>query len=218
MATSTHTDADDISIVELIRVVLRRKFIILGIILIALIGTFTYNQLTAPLYQSKVSFFLATPNATPSALSSYTKLLGGSSGDIENYIEAIIESKKIKSNVTNSIKTTLPNANSPLKLHKNLQFKKNKLGIFEIKFKHTNPEVTKMVVDEYVNNISLLNQQLNLSAKKDLITILDESSFPKEPKYPKKGFNLILAFILSTAFGLGFVFIYDYIATLLAKV
>ena len=57
----------------------------------------------------------------------------------------------------------------------------------------------------------LLNQELEISAKKEIITILDEPLLPIDPSKPRKLLNLIISIFLSGIIGIFTVLIYDYI-------
>ena len=178
-----------------------------SIIAVGLAGT--YNHVAHPTYRAWTTFFL--PSSSNSSLNGYAALLGTNvPANIQDQLLAIAESKRVQTIVCRNILKKYPNAIPPPdslidELDKKLIATKSKTGLFTLSYESQDREITKAVVEEYLRSLSLIYEEMELSADREIIRILDRPQLDKLPVRPNKSINLIIS--LCAGFGVGILFV-----------
>jgi uncharacterized protein involved in exopolysaccharide biosynthesis len=213
---------EEINLLDYIKIAFNYRVFLVFFVGICLCGTFIYNQFTPKVYTVRTTFFLPIESENSgSALLGYAQMFGASlPSNLGDYVKVLIESNRIKERVLKDLRITLKTkvqidninkAKKYLALRKSVGISEDKVGIFELSVDHCEPQIALEVAQSYLKNILLLNQELEISAKKEIITILDEPLLPIDPSKPRKLLNLIISIFLSGIIGIFTVLIYDYI-------
>jgi uncharacterized protein involved in exopolysaccharide biosynthesis len=215
---SSITD-DEIDLIELFKTLWSQKKLIITITSVCILITGIYSIVAPKEYKAQTSFFMTSSNNNASrSLMGYASILGiNTPSNIESLIKNILKSNSIKTTVAHAfrthydqkIQTAIQNNKLPnkkryinnyilghLKLHKQFNFSVNKTHLFELTYYATDPQLTKKVLDTYLDQIIQYNYNLELSAEKNIITIVDPPQVPLGPFKPKLKLNILLASIL----------------------
>lgn len=184
------------------------KYLILGIIAIFLSLALLTNSLSTPRYPAKVTFYL-NGDVVQGGLAS--GILGLNPNDLQKKIFALVKSNLMKNAVAEQFK---------FQFHKSTKATRGLLGldgrvtitvdenaVNVLSYQHKDPKIAYAVVNEYIAALKRLNEELNLSGKKDFIMVLDEPEIPTSPVSPQKAMNIILAIFSGTFLGILFVLI-----------
>ncbi|RAP31479.1 hypothetical protein DID76_02780 [Candidatus Marinamargulisbacteria bacterium SCGC AG-414-C22] len=211
---------DEINLIELFTLLWTKKLFILSMMLIS-IGIATIYITFAPKeYKSYTTFVIKSNNY--SQISAYSSILGMKQNSIESTVLNLLKSNHIKERVTNSIKqqmiekknnkeskniTEINNIIKNLYLDKNIKVKKNiENNLTILSYINKNKKISALIIEEYLKQLSLLNATLNITANKELITIIDPVKEPLHPFRPKKKLALIISILGSFIFSSMFVF------------
>lgn len=193
---------DEISLTGLIKTYTDhfKKIVILSILMTTLISVFLIFKPNT--YSTYSSFFIPMPAAQSSALMGYAKLFGSSSGSVETYILSFCYSYRVKDEIAKNFSSQFKEYSNEkiikyLKLSKNLKVSKNRDGLYTIRYFHTEQQLTYDVVQAFLNTLISFNELLDISADKNVITVLDPPRFPKYPVSKRLPFNLVLSLISS---------------------
>ena len=211
---------DEIDLIELFRPLWHHKTKIIIAVIIATGIALFISLLSAPLYKSRTSFFLRTPQSQSNALSGYASLLGistGGSSNVSNHIQNILDSTTIQHSVAekltpyyqHEINTAIQKKqleNNALfirnfiiaksKLSKRFNYEINPNSLFEMTFVSTDPKLSQTVLSIYLAEILDYNRNLELSAERNIITVIDAPSLPLGPFKPNIKLNMVLGAVL----------------------
>ena len=209
---------DEIDLIDLFKTLWSYKKSIIITTLTCVLVAGIYSKVTPKEYKARTSFFMTSNDQPSSSLMGYAAMLGVSSpSNIESLIKNVLESASIKITVSQKFKpyylkkiqtaikkNKLRNEDrhiesfiiGQLKLHKNFSFSVNKNNLFELTYHAKNPKLTKQVLDTYLDQIIQYNYNLELSAEKNIITVIDAPQIPLKPFKPNLKLNVALAFIL----------------------
>ena len=218
--TSMHNqiDDDEIDLVDLFRLLWSKKNAIIMVTTIFVILAGIYSIFSPKEYKAEASFFITSSNKPSGSLMGYASILGiNTPSDIESLIKNILDSYSIKATIAttfkeyfkediqkNILRKTLKNEPAyiesfvigQLNLHKNFSFSVTKSNLFELTYSSTDKTLTKKVLDAYITQIVQYNKSLELSAERNIITIVDAPRIPLNEFKPNIKFNLILGFML----------------------
>jgi hypothetical protein len=160
-------------------------------------------------YTSSASFFVFSENGKTSGLGGYASLLGVSlPSDFNTYIEPLFKSKRLEHRVFLILSRQYPQLIPDPKTGKaKLRFipptikMDDKTRVFTVTSTYSSPAFAQLVLQTYINEINTLNLELELSPKKEIITVLDAPSLPKHPTSPKPARNLVVGVILGAFVG-----------------
>ena len=211
-------ESDEIDLIEILSVLYQNKLKFLVAMLVSSVLAVVFLFVAPKQYQSKATFFVNSDTQAPTGLGRYSSMLGlGSSSNVGNLIVNVVNSESIKLSVVevfrknfeedikNSIaKNKLINRKehidqyliSKLSLHSNISLTKSKDNLFTLKYHSTNIDMVKPILDEYLNLVLLFNSKLEISAMKDIITIIDKPTKPLGHFKPSTivvllGFNIV---------------------------
>jgi capsular polysaccharide biosynthesis protein len=219
---------DEIDLLEYMKVVIKYKKFLFGFVFFCLISCFLFNTFSAPRYHVRSTFFIpAESGSAGGALMGYAKMfgVGGGGGNIGGYVKSLVESKRMKYQVADDLVELVKKSSygkdlkgeKPMKetlgvlnLGKRFKMLEDKNGVFSISYMFEDPDIAIKVIEQYLSNIVLFNKQLEITAQKNVITILDEPEFPEHPSWPKKNFNYVLTLMSSGFFGVLLIFVFDY--------
>jgi uncharacterized protein involved in exopolysaccharide biosynthesis len=196
----------------------RYKIIILVFIVLSVGLCSIYNRVATKQYRSYSTFFVPLQNSGGgSSILGYARALGvGLPSNLGDYLVSILQSRRIHESIAIDLRLFFPNMKDSvilgkLQLGKNTKINKSSRGIFSLSYFHKNPEVSFAVINSYLNNLSKLNKELEMTVQKQIITVLDPPLVAKGYFKPNKRLNLALSGILSLFFSIIFVFLYDQI-------
>jgi uncharacterized protein involved in exopolysaccharide biosynthesis len=226
-------DDDEIDLVELFKTLWENKKTIIATALLFAITTGIISFMLPKQYKSTASFFITESDKPSNSLMGYAAMLGVSTpGNIESLINNVLESYSIKVNIAekyhqnfdDAIKEYKASAKYPitpahvnnfiikrLKLDTNFSFSINKNSLFELKYISEDKIQSKLILDHYLNNIIEYNKSLELSAEKNIITIVDPPQPPLYKFKPNIKLNIIIGGILGGFLSVIFVTIRSYL-------
>ncbi|NQY74442.1 MAG: hypothetical protein HRT90_06730 [Candidatus Margulisbacteria bacterium] len=192
-------EEDEIDLLEYVSKILKHKYTILLVVVISMVGCVIYNYFAPRYYYAETTFFLpkSSSTATSGLISQYARILGSGaqSSDFGGYLSSLVESNRIQLLVANDLKSSLKADTLPEVLGQ-LELKRVKLSSREsvqvLSYEHQNPEIVMKVIASYFQNLGVLNQELDLSVQKQLITVLDPATLPISPSKPNKKKNLMV--------------------------
>lgn len=211
-------DDDEIDLLELIQTLWAKKVLIIAITTCFIILAGIHTKLTPYEYKSETTFFMASSEQAPQGIMGYAAMLGvGTPSNIEGLIKNVLGSYSIKANIAkhyeHHFKTKIATAinekklkNSPpyiesfiigtLKLNKKFTFSVDKNNLFKLTYSSTDKTLSRDILNTYLDLIVEYNKNLELSAEKNIITIIDAPRIPLAPFKPNLKLNVILGFIL----------------------
>ena len=231
---TSFNDDDEIDLVELFKTLWENKKTIIATALLFAITTGIISFMLPKQYKSTASFFITESDKPSNSLMGYAAMLGVSTpGNIESLIKNVLDSYSIKVNIAEkyhqdfdeAIKEYKASEKPPitpahindfiikeqLKLDKNFSFSVNKNNLFELNYISQDKIQSKTVLELYLNNIIEYNESLDLSAEKNIITIVDPPQIPLKKFKPKVKLNIIIGGILGGFLSVIFVTIRSYL-------
>ena len=217
---SNKNNNDEIDLTEIIKILWKNKILIIIITFIFMLFSIIFALIVPKQYKATASFFIASENTSTSQLSGYASFLGMSSeSGIEGLIKSVLDSESIKQNIAkkykerfkndiniflNEQKNLGPNTDalvenfiiSKIGLNNNFSHNTNKNGLFSLSFVSTEKELTVSILNDYLTNIIEYNENLEISAKRNIIKIIDPPQLPLKPYKPNKKLVVALGFIL----------------------
>ena len=224
-----HINDDEIDLIEIFKTLWKSKRLIIAITFIFILFSLIYALMAPKQYKATASFFIASENASMSQLSGYASLLGvSSSSNMEGLIISVINSKSIKQKIAQNYKQRYKNdidiflknqkhlgSNvdalvesfliSVIGLKDNFSHNTNKNGLITLSFVSTEKDLTVLILNDYLDNIIEYNENLELSAEKNIIKIIDAPQLPIFPYKPNKKIIVIVGFILGGFCSVAFV-------------
>lgn len=219
MRVSLESDKDSFMIADYVRVLISYRVWILKTVAIAVSISLLHALIAPKQYHSYVTFFVNTEDSAGN-LGSYAKFLGISNSDpLSSKLNALIHSRRLRmivaehmySSVTDYEKLTFKEETpmkaryetilSKLKVHKRLDYSSQDKDFYKISMLHPDPEIAQLTVRAYLEAISQLNIELQLSPKKELYTVLDTPRVPKTHYSPQLKKQVPLMIILGLFVG-----------------
>jgi len=209
--TINHIEDDTIDLRAYLKLVLKYKYFLFFFIGLSLIGCLFFNHSAKSRYLVQTSFFLPSEEAS-GGLMGYAKLFGvANQSSIGDYLIFLVKSRKMRTKIEDSFDEDFKNDSTlDLRLQKRLKITRDPSGLFLLQFQHENPLITYRVINACLQNLDTFNRELELSAQKNILIILDAPELPKKPSWPNKKINLIVTFISALFLGILIVFIIDY--------
>lgn len=194
-------EADLIDIFDLVKIIWKYNMLILMVLIIGLISTFFYNEMSPKVYRSSATFFLplASASTSSSGLMDYARALGASApSNLENYILFIAKSRRMQDRVKSTAQAKLRSVNiDALDLSKNFSISKGDDGLFTISFENQSPQLAQAILYPYLDNLGYFNNIFEFSGQKKVIQLLDSPNLPSKPYKPKKVLNFLVATFFS---------------------
>ena len=227
---TSFNDDDEIDLVELFKTLWENKKTIIATALLFAITAGIISFMLPKQYKSTASFFITESDKPSSSLMGYAAMLGVSTpGNIESLIKNVLDSYSIKVNIAkkyhqdfdDAIKEYKASAKHPithahinnfiiksqLKLDKNFSFSVNKNNLFKLNYISEDKVQSKTILEHYLNKIIEYNERLELSAEKNIITIVDPPQIPLYKFKPNIKLNIVIGGILGGLLSVIFVFI-----------
>ena len=199
---------DEIDLLQLFFRLWKKKALFLCTAIICIVSGSLYNLISTEEYKIKTSFFVTSTNVSGAAsnpLMSYAGLLGMSSpSDLSSFIKNILKSKSIQKDIAikfqkhfeleinqailnKDLKNSLDHKYAfiieKLELKQKFSFSVNKDQLFQLVYISHSPTLGEKVLNTFLDQILEYNQNLELTANKNYITIIDP---PKSSLYPFK--------------------------------
>lgn len=229
LATTPTLDDDNIDLIALFKTLWQHKKQIILITLCSAALALVYSLVSPQEYKAETSFFLSSSDKPSGALMGYASMLGmDTPSNIESLLKSVLDSYSIKAaladafkdNFKHDIETALSKQSlnhdpahitafiiDALKLKKAFTYKTNKDGLFTLSYSSTNKERCKVLLDTALELIIAYNETLELSAEKNIITVVDPPRLPLESYKPKILLNLLLGLVLGGFSSVVFVFV-----------
>lgn len=194
---------------DIFTLIIRQKKIVIAFTFIFLLFSIIYNFKTPEKYISYCTFYTneEITSASNSILSDYSSLLGSgkSSLSVNNFIFAMIDSKKVQHNIIkiymDSNKLTFDEANRFLKLNKRIFLTFDSNNTYKLSYYHENKEVPKHVINLCIDLLKQLNKEFKFSSNTNLIQVIDYPVIPDNPFRPNKQINIVLGIVLGLSIG-----------------
>jgi uncharacterized protein involved in exopolysaccharide biosynthesis len=219
---NTNQTSSQISFMDLLLIVWKRKILIVLIMILGVGSGYLYTIKAKKIYSFKTTFFLPTQGPQ---VGGYAALLGGDAPpSFGNYVLALIDSNRMQKAVIRDIKPLFPKEMSEEKIFKKLKLKtsveakKDKNGLYILTYEGPDSEIGVPLLLSYLNQIPQFNEELQLSQDRKVVTVLDVPIKPKLPSKPRKVFNMAVALIGSFFLGVGLVFLLEGITVFSAHV
>lgn len=236
--TETIFKSDEIDFLGIIKKTIEYRktfmvFLLMGVIFAALCHISMEKK-----YQVSTTFFIPPTNSSSGGGSSASSLLGyaklfGVSGpsNIDAIIKGLIKSKRIQIEVAKNLLpefTTLINEKHKLKQIKTVNDKinlvRNELKLYNLTFnqaldskmftlyyQYKNPKIAYEVLINYLTILEELNEELEISPNKSIISVLDYPTIPTRSNWPNKKINLLLGLFVSCILFYTYLFITTFI-------
>jgi uncharacterized protein involved in exopolysaccharide biosynthesis len=218
---------DELNLFEYLRLIIKYKRFLMFFMILFVVFGLLYSIFAEKQYKVATTFFLPLDSkSSSSGLMNYAVAFGAViPSNLDDYLIFIIKSARIQRAVFKDVYFKLyPNENkfnidkvkilnNKINLSDSIKIIKDKSGIFTLKCINSDPVLAYDIINFYLKNIVEINKELNITATKKIITILDEPILPKQPFRPRKKIVLLGSFV--SAFIIGFVFIlfFNYIKT-----
>ena len=228
LTQSTPIDDDEIDLLELFQTLWNKKVFIIFVTTCFVILAGIHSAKSPKLYKSEATFFIRS-NSSSGSVSGYAAILGiGTPSNISSLINTVLNSYSIKRKIAklyqprfqSTINSAIQNntlKNQPeyiesfiigsLNLGTNFSFSSDQNNLVKLTYISTDKTLTRDILNTYLDLIIEYNKDLELSAEKNIITIVDEPRIPFSPFAPNHKKNIILGFILGIISSSGYVLI-----------
>ena len=230
------TDDDEIDLIDLIKKLWESKNnIILFTVIFSVLGI-AYAFLAPKEYKSVASFFISTSDKPSGSFSGYASLLGMSSNsNVESLVKSVLSSESLRIAIANEkkqyfnvdIQEGLLDQSirvnddrhinefiiKKLKLRKNFNFAVNKEGLFQLTYISKDKILVKNILDDYLEQVIIFNENLEISAEKNVITVIDTPKVPIQRYKPKRKLIVVISTVLGGVFGVFFVLFRNFLRT-----
>tara|TARA_A100001015_G_C14953498_1_gene697769 strand:+ start:724 stop:1449 length:726 start_codon:yes stop_codon:yes gene_type:complete len=236
-------DIYEFNIFDQFKIVWKQKVFAISLVIISCVFSVVYAFLSDKVYESRTSFVIDSSISSGGSFSKYSRLLGVNEGqNVESYIKSIIKSDSIRRELSRNyidyfsveIKEVLDEETSLkskdeiqqftemlvidlLDLESSFYFTLNRDGLFELFYSFRDKHIVKSVLDEYVNQIILFNENLDFLVQKKIIQVIDYAETPLFPK-SRLILNLILTFVISFFVSIGLILSYHYFFIIKKKI
>ncbi|RAP34035.1 hypothetical protein DID75_00215 [Candidatus Marinamargulisbacteria bacterium SCGC AG-410-N11] len=224
---NTHSSNDELDLIKLFKIIWDSKLLILSITLFCISMSIVYFYVSPKQYKSTSSFFISSPNQNKNPLASYTSLIGiQSNSNIESLIKNVLKSNLIQIEVSKNYLTFFKNkidkailenkitddeiliSNyliNTLKLHRNFSFVYTKDGLFKLSYFNSNKHLAQSVLQDYIDQITKFNENLEFSVSKNILTLIDPPNKPLGFFKPNLKLNIVFSFLVGLFFSFTFV-------------
>jgi len=196
--------------IELWRLFWKKKVIILSTSFVCSLIAMVVSFLIPKTYEAEVLALMPESSSGSSQLSGVIGFLGESSleggGISSQVIKLLLESKNCRKRIIKRFDLiSAYNTETEEDALEILQ-ERTKIGIYiltgdiRILVKDRNQERVAEICNYYIELANKLNEELELSAEKPLLIIIDYATPPKEASFPKIKINMLVVFLLSSLF------------------
>lgn len=234
VAKMQYDEIDEIDLVELVQLIWSKWRVGVGTSVIACMLALVYVTFTPSIYQSWATFFI--PSEEASVLTKYASFLGASeTGSLEDKVIAIFESERLKISISERVYQVYPELfqeklkkielknkrtlTSPeimsmvketLDFRKQLHISKDKSGLFKLYYKNKMPKLSLLIVNASLEEVSKIYNELEIGAKKRIVTVLDVPTLIERPVHPKRALTVILSVLIGGFLGICFAITQDF--------
>ncbi|MFC1751848.1 hypothetical protein ACFL96_00430 [Thermoproteota archaeon] len=215
MNQKSQSYAEDISVIGYIKLLVRYKALIGFIMAVSLAAALLYSVFAPRIFLVKTTFFLPYEGRI-SPVSGYARMFGMTTqAELGDYIISLVESERIRDKVVRDLShffnDDIELTEDKLHLKKKITIAQDKNGLFTLKYEYHDPDITLYVVRGYLDSIIMFNKELEISAQKDIIKVLDTPKKPKEYYKPRHFINIMFTLIGSLIFSAIFILVFDYV-------
>ncbi len=194
----------DIDLIEFFKLIWRSKWVIFLGAFLGFSSALIYNFKAPELYSAEASFFL--PSESNAKMGGVGQLFSAQSGvSVRELLPALSESRKLKIMIAKDLMPVLHTASISQTLsYLNLSSVKLSLqkSIYQLNYESPSPKISVLVLESFIHNIEMLNQELDIAPQKILITVIDGPVEPKKPIKPRKAFNVFVGTLGGFSIGL----------------
>ena len=201
---------DEIDIFDYIKVIYKRRWLIIILVLASMLFTGISSLRTPKMYEASATFF-PMESQLPQSFTVTKSQVG-----IENLIISILESRKMADRIIEQLNLKdawetklMSDARKALRAASKITLEKN--GIIKLSVKNKLPKLSADIANAYVDNLDYFNRELDLGAQRKIVQVIDRASVSEErmPRGTIK--NTFLAGIVSSMFAVFLVFFLEYI-------
>ncbi len=208
-------NAPEVSIPDLIRLIIRYKWAILLGVIIGVFAGYAYFAMAPKAYTARANFFIPPETSEgPSMGFPYSSVLGISSSSLENKIVTFGKSKRLKHMVlANFVEKVRPTNEemSTLSWETGLSIVRQGEGFFSVSFTSPNPQWSYTMVGLFMHNLVLLLDDLEMTSKQNALKTLDVAVLPTVPDNNSFVNFVVLGGVAGFAAILFLVFCYEYL-------
>jgi uncharacterized protein involved in exopolysaccharide biosynthesis len=234
---------DEIDLVELFLTLLRYWKLITIIVIISTLLSVYYALGTTKIYKASAVFYTPkTSQASPSLGMLSSIGLGSIIGNAdESIVLELINSDRMAKNIVNhfdfqKILATTDGKKSEKKerisaemekmkqafaaliyVKGNLVANKNKSSFITLSFDDPNPELAAKVVNFAIKNLDVINEELEISAEKPMVKVVDAAESPLYPYKPNRKMIVIISIISSGIFSVFLAFLLEFVKNLKSR-
>ena len=216
--SSTTPINDDIDLINVFKTLWANKTKFILTIIVSTIIAAGYILIAPKEYKSQLTFFVNSDSPGSLGLGMYSSVLGlGTPANISGLITNVVTSESMKQSIATQFRPqfepiiqdlisqeklidTDAHINAyiigKLGLYSNVSLKLNRDKLFILEYSSEDLDLVKPILDEYLSLILMYNSKLELSAKKNLITVIDEARVPLKHFWPNKKLILVLVNLL----------------------
>ena len=187
---------DEIDIVDYIKVIYKRRWIIITLVLVSMLFAGIFSLRKPKIYEASATFFPLEYQVSQSSMVVEKQV------SIGNLIISILESRKMADRIIEQLnlkdiwKTELMSeARNTLKAASKITPEKN--GIIKLSVRNKSAELSAKIANAYVDNLEYINQELDIGVQRQVVQVIDRATVPEErmPRGTVK--NTLLAAIVS---------------------
>jgi len=203
MKNNVINEDNTIDIFNLARIFFLNISLLIKYSLVFLIVVLIFNELVDPKFQARASFFIPQDSTNQNLFSSYNKFTGKNlDSPIESNIASIVQSQNIREKIVTAYnerhkELSRDDIEENLDLEKTVILEKDRNNLFILIYQHSNKATAKWVLEQYLHLLYQFNEEFDLNAERQIISVLDKPNVFEKPVYPKKIINIIFAFCLA---------------------
>jgi uncharacterized protein involved in exopolysaccharide biosynthesis len=222
---------DEIDLIELFRTLLKYYKIIVATTIMFTLFAVVYALLSPSIYKSEIKFFV--PKQDKGSMSGYMSainslgfggLVGGDSSS--DTIVNLINSRRMAKDIVlhfNLVEHYLKDSDNQIEneekdLHdtinavrNSLSINQDKTGLITLGVENQEPELAAKIANFTVLNLDIINEDLQISSQKPLVTILDPAEVPFNRFRPKRKMIVIIGFLTGGILAVFLSFTIDYL-------
>ncbi len=196
----------ELTLIDIWRILWKRKILILTIFIGSEIVTFVISKKMTPLYEARISLLPPSSEKLPSpGFIPYFTSFEIPSPSV-SMILALLQSNKICEEIVKKLNLKEHYNRKEIRsavsiLRKRTRIRKTKEGVIEIRVRDESPDVAVAIANLYPQILNKLNEELKLTAINPMAKVLDKPYLPKKPAVPNIKLNLLIAALISLIIG-----------------
>ena len=211
---------DEISLIKLMKVLLKYKKIIFIVVFGAMLATLIISFLLPKSYLSTITVIAPEVAEGGTIFGGTFGLLAsdlGGSQITSQAVQAVLNSERMQEDVIKEFDLinlygvkSMYYAKRILKSRTKVSIKQDE-GIIEVQAIAHSPQLSADIANFFISNLYNINKELKLSSNAEIVKILDPATPPIKKYKPKKIINTLIAGVLAFIFSLSIIIYREYI-------